>query len=83
MLGWERVVAIDGEKKVQYRHGAGLDASADSVGVITQRHRTATGKVTLRDYDFKRPQLDLTSTARSFGNNTHRSQPAPVVPPLI
>jgi len=52
---------IDGEKKVEYRHGAGLDASDDAVGVITQRHRTATGKVTLRDYDFKRPQLDLTS----------------------
>jgi len=54
---------IDGEKKVEYRHGAGLDASDDAIGVITRRHRTATGKVTLRDYDFKRPQLDLTSAA--------------------
>jgi type VI secretion system secreted protein VgrG len=54
---------IDGDKTIPYRHGAGLDASDDAVGVITQRHRTATGKVTLRDYDFKRPQLDLTSTA--------------------
>ncbi len=54
---------IDGQKKVLYRNGGGLDATDETVGVITQRHRTATGKVTLRDYDFKRPQLDLTSTA--------------------
>jgi type VI secretion system secreted protein VgrG len=54
---------IDGEKSIPYRHGAGLDASADAVGVITQRHKTATGKITFRDYDFKRPQLDLTVSA--------------------
>ena len=55
--------AIDGESKVVYRHSAGLEAQDDAVGIITQRHRTATGKVTLRDYDFKRPALDLTATA--------------------
>jgi type VI secretion system secreted protein VgrG len=54
---------IDGAPKVRYRHGAGLDAGDDAAGVITQRHRTATGKVTFRDYDFKKPQLDLTATA--------------------
>jgi type VI secretion system secreted protein VgrG len=54
---------IDGEKKLIYRHGAGLDASDDAAGVVTQRHRTATGKITFRDYDFKKPQLDLTASA--------------------
>jgi type VI secretion system secreted protein VgrG len=54
---------LDGESKVRFRHGAGLEGDDESVGLITERHRTATGKVTLRDYDFKRPQLDLTSTA--------------------
>ena len=54
---------VDGDKKIAYRHGAGLDANDDSVGVITQRHRTATGKITFRDYDFKKPELNLTATA--------------------
>ncbi|APR88052.1 Rhs element Vgr protein [Minicystis rosea] len=54
---------IDGENTIRYRHGAGLDARDDAVAVITQRHRTATGKVTFRDYDFERPELDLTATA--------------------
>src|SRR6185312_4995685 len=54
---------IDGEKALEYRHGGGMEASDDSVGVITQRHRTATCKVTLRDYDWKRPSLDMTVSA--------------------
>jgi type VI secretion system secreted protein VgrG len=54
---------IERDKTLRYRHGAGLDAPDDAVGVITQRHRTATGKITLRDYDFQRPDLDLTVTA--------------------
>ena len=54
---------VDGEKKLVYRHGSGLAASDDSIGVITQRHRTATGKITFRDYDFKKPELDQTVTA--------------------
>jgi type VI secretion system secreted protein VgrG len=54
---------VDGEKKLLYRHGAGLNAQEEAVSVITQRHRTATGKVVLRDYDFKKPELDLTVTA--------------------
>jgi type VI secretion system secreted protein VgrG len=54
---------IDGEKSLRFRIAAGLEASDDSIGVITQRHRTATGKVTFRDYNFEKPDLDLTSTA--------------------
>jgi type VI secretion system secreted protein VgrG len=54
---------VDGEKELLYRHGAGLDAADEAISVITQRHRTATGKVVLRDYDFKKPEIDLTVTA--------------------
>jgi type VI secretion system secreted protein VgrG len=54
---------IDGDTKIPYRHGSGLEATTDFVGVVTQRCRTATGKITLRDYDFNKPQLDLTKTA--------------------
>jgi type VI secretion system secreted protein VgrG len=54
---------VEGEKKLRYRHGAGMGAQDEAIVVITQRHRTATGKVVLRDYDFKKPELDLTVTA--------------------
>jgi type VI secretion system secreted protein VgrG len=54
---------IDGEREVPYRFGAGLEGAEDAIGVITRRHRTATGKVVLRDYDFERPKADLTATA--------------------
>ncbi len=54
---------IDGEQKVRFRHGAGMEGTEESVGVVTEYHRTATGKVTLRDYDSMRPGLDLTATA--------------------
>ncbi|WP_437972183.1 type VI secretion system tip protein TssI/VgrG [Sorangium sp. So ce260] len=54
---------LQGDQRLSYRYGAGLEGSEDAVGVITQRHRTATGKVTLRDYDFKKPNVDLTVTA--------------------
>ena len=54
---------IEGEKKLVYRPGSGLVASSEAVSVITQRHRTATGKVTLRDYNFEKPALDMTVTA--------------------
>ena len=54
---------IEGDKAVLYRHGAGLEKGDDAIGVITQRHRTATGKIVLRDYDFKKPAVDLTATA--------------------
>jgi type VI secretion system secreted protein VgrG len=54
---------IDGEKKLPFRHAGALEANEESVGTVTEQRRTATGKVTLRDYDFKRPQLDLTATS--------------------
>jgi type VI secretion system secreted protein VgrG len=54
---------IDGDEAVPYRQGAGLEKGTDAIGFITERHRTATGKVVLRDYDFKKPEVDLTASA--------------------
>ena len=45
---------------IKYRYKGAMEQSEDTIGVITQRHRTASGKVTYRDYDFTKPQLDLT-----------------------
>lgn len=54
---------IDGEKKLIYRHNAGLSAMSEAVSVIKQRYRTASGKVTFRDYNPLKPDLDLTVSA--------------------
>jgi type VI secretion system secreted protein VgrG len=54
---------IDGSPELAYRHGAGLAGGDDAVGLVTERHRTATGKVVLRDYDFKKPRADLEAQA--------------------
>jgi type VI secretion system secreted protein VgrG len=54
---------IDGDATIPYRDGAGLAHAGDSIGSVTHRRRTATGKVTLRDYDFKKPKADLTASA--------------------
>lgn len=51
---------IDGEKTLRFRPQSGLNAPEDSASWLTMRHRTATGKVVLRDYDFKKPELDMT-----------------------
>ncbi len=56
---------IDGDKEIPYRHGGGLLAPDDSISVIVERRRTATNKITLRDYDFKKPDLDLTTSAQA------------------
>lgn len=56
---------VDGETAIVFRHGAGLERAEDAIGVITQRHRTQTGKVVLRDYDFKKPKVDMTTTAEA------------------
>ena len=56
---------ISGDKALPYRYGSGLDKAQDAVAVITQRHRTASGKVVLRDYNFKKPKVDLTASAEA------------------
>src|SRR5262249_16678241 len=54
---------IDGDKAVPYRYGGGLERTEDAIGWLEECERTASGKVTLRDYDFKKPELDLTVSA--------------------
>jgi type VI secretion system secreted protein VgrG len=54
---------IDGTSTLTFRGPAGLSSSDDAVGFVTHTRRTASGKVTLRDYDFKNPKADLTADA--------------------
>jgi type VI secretion system secreted protein VgrG len=42
---------------------AGGDAAEDHVRAIEEQHRMRSGKFTLRDYDFERPDLDQTADA--------------------
>lgn len=56
---------IEGNKTIAYRFGAGLSGIEDAIGVISERHSTATGKVTLRDYDFEKPKADMTVSAEA------------------
>ncbi|MEZ4311714.1 MAG: type VI secretion system tip protein TssI/VgrG [Polyangiaceae bacterium] len=51
---------IEGEAKLRYRPETGLRSPEEAVHSIRERFRTASGKVVLRDYDFKKPELDLT-----------------------
>jgi type VI secretion system secreted protein VgrG len=53
------------DKEIPYRHGGGLLAPDDSISSIVERRRTATNKITFRDYDFKKPGLDLTTSAQA------------------
>ncbi len=54
---------IDGEELVPFRQRTGLEHVADAIHSISERCRVVSGKFVLRDYDFKRPKLDLTVTA--------------------
>jgi type VI secretion system secreted protein VgrG len=55
----EDLGAIEGDAAIPHRPGDGLNAAADAIGAVTYEKSTAPGKVNLRDYDFKRPRLDL------------------------
>ena len=57
--------SIDGESTLHFRAGAGLAQGDEAVGSVKHRRRTATGKVVLRDYDWKRPKADLTASAEA------------------
>jgi type VI secretion system secreted protein VgrG len=54
---------IEGDKTIVHRPGDGLHAKRDAIGAVTYEKTTAPGKVNLRDYDFKRPKLDLNAKA--------------------
>jgi len=51
--------SIEGSASIQHRPGDGMNAASDAIGAVTYERSTAPGKVNLRDYDFKRPRLDL------------------------
>lgn len=54
---------IDGESAIVFRHGGGLNRAEDAIAVIRQRHKKRVGKVVYRDYDFKKPNFDMTVEA--------------------
>jgi len=54
---------IDGDGELSFRGKRGLSSAKDSVITVVERAELVAGKVTLRDYDFKRPSLDMTAEA--------------------
>jgi type VI secretion system secreted protein VgrG len=54
---------IQGEKQLPFRGKTGFSAPGDAVLAIVEKAELCAGKITLRDYDFKRPALDLTAEA--------------------
>jgi type VI secretion system secreted protein VgrG len=54
---------IDGSAELPFRRKTGLELEQDAVYQIDERSRVVSGKFVLRDYDFKRPKLDMTGTA--------------------
>lgn len=53
---------IDGEEKLRFRPQAGMLSAENAVSFLSARRRVTTGKVVLRDYDFQKPELDLTTS---------------------
>ncbi|WP_437759405.1 type VI secretion system Vgr family protein [Sorangium sp. So ce1389] len=58
---------IQGDPALPFRRRTGLSAAdeRDAIYAIRERERVRSGKFVLRDFDFERPQLDLTATAAS------------------
>lgn len=56
---------IDAPEEVPFRQRTGLDKDLDAVYSIAERRRVVSGKFVLRDYDFKRPKLDMTVFAEA------------------
>jgi type VI secretion system secreted protein VgrG len=53
---------ISGDPELPLRTRAALSDGRDAVYALRQQERVRSGKFTLRDFDFKHPQLDLTSS---------------------
>ncbi|WP_052375667.1 type VI secretion system Vgr family protein, partial [Chondromyces apiculatus] len=53
--------AISGAPELPLRQRTALADAGDAVYVLRRKERVRSGKFTLRDYDFKRPRLDLTA----------------------
>jgi type VI secretion system secreted protein VgrG len=55
---------IDGESTLHYREGL-LVTDLDSILAVTDTHAVVSGKFTLRDFNFLKPPVDMTSTAQA------------------
>ncbi|WP_437552985.1 type VI secretion system tip protein TssI/VgrG [Sorangium sp. So ce367] len=62
---------IQGDPALPFRRRTGLSAAdeRDAIYAIRELERVRSGKFVLRDFDFKRPKLDLTATAASGEND--------------
>ena len=56
---------IEGVAELPFRQRSGLEKEEDSIHAIGERRRVVSGKYVLRDYDFKKPRLDLTGAAEA------------------
>ena len=56
---------IEAPEELPFRQRTGLDMDLDAVYSISERRRVVSGKFVLRDYDFKRPKLEMTTSAES------------------
>lgn len=56
---------IEAPEEIPFRQRTGLDMDRDGVYSISERRRVVSGKFVLRDYDFKRPKLEMTVSAES------------------
>lgn len=60
-----RAAAIDGEVALPWRLRTGLSTDDEAVFHVRDHRRVQSGKITLRDYDFERPKLDLEASAEA------------------
>ncbi len=56
---------IQGDPQLPFRGKLGFSAGGDSILAVVEAAELVAGKVTLRDYDFKRPSLDMTAEAEA------------------
>jgi type VI secretion system secreted protein VgrG len=56
---------MTGDPELPLRPRSSMSDGADAVYVLRQEQRVRSGKFVLRDFDFKRPSLDLTSTVEA------------------
>jgi type VI secretion system secreted protein VgrG len=56
---------IDGEATLHFRDATGLENAGDAVFSIVERAEVKSGRFVLRDYDFRRPSLDMTVKAEA------------------
>ncbi|MBL8743242.1 MAG: type VI secretion system tip protein VgrG, partial [Myxococcales bacterium] len=59
---------IDGEAEIPFRGQMGFDSKSDAIFAMRELALVRSGKFTLRDYDFKRPKLDMTVEAEAADN---------------